>query len=201
MKTCVPDPGISRTGASYISHNICGCNYLCLPVIPASSTQVYEYILTPNSSPRCKKQTVRAMLASASCTVTITANDSKKTRPSESYRAHSGTNMKENQVETYYIYIINIVPQAWYLVSSSMNFWRCPESNSQISQCTCLISDNTLFRTEMCTFLFWTVRCRKWDQALMARYLNQWWALTITCPEPFRNKDRPLPGYGLTLWI
>ena len=79
-------------------------------------------------------------------------------------RAHSGTNMKENQVETYYIYIINIVPQAWYLVSSSMNFWRCPESNSQISQCTCLISDNTLFRTEMCTFLFWTVPCRKWDQ-------------------------------------
>ena len=34
---------------------------------------------------------------------------------------------------------------------------------SQIHQCTCPISRNGPFRTEMCTFLFWMVHCRVWD--------------------------------------
>ena len=31
--------------------------------------------------------------------------------------------------------------------------------NSQIPECTCSISHNAPFRTEMCTFLFWMVYC------------------------------------------
>ena len=36
----------------------------------------------------------------------------------------------------------------------------CNRVTSQIPQCTCSISHNVLFRTEMCTFLFW---CALWD--------------------------------------
>ena len=36
---------------------------------------------------------------------------------------------------------------------------RSHRSNRPVSQCTCPISHNTPFRTEMCTFLFWMVYC------------------------------------------
>ena len=35
--------------------------------------------------------------------------------------------------------------------------------NSQIPQCTCLISHNTPFRTEMCTFMFWNLHDGLWE--------------------------------------
>ena len=35
---------------------------------------------------------------------------------------------------------------------------------SQIPQCTCSISHNTPFKTEMCTFLFWVVHCGIWNR-------------------------------------
>ena len=38
---------------------------------------------------------------------------------------------------------------------------------SQIPQCTCSISHNTPFRTEMCTFLFWMVHCGIWDRCIV----------------------------------
>ena len=35
---------------------------------------------------------------------------------------------------------------------------------SQNPQCTCPISHNASFRTEMCTFLFWIVHCGTWNR-------------------------------------
>ena len=37
----------------------------------------------------------------------------------------------------------------------------------QTPQCTCPISHNTPFRTEMCKLLFWMVYCRIWDRCVM----------------------------------
>ena len=46
---------------------------------------------------------------------------------------------------------------------------RCPiiRPISQIPQCTCSISHNAPFRTEMCTFLFWMVHCGIWDRCIV----------------------------------
>ena len=38
---------------------------------------------------------------------------------------------------------------------------------SQIPQCTCSISHNAPFRTEMCTFLFWMVHCGIWNRCIV----------------------------------
>ena len=38
--------------------------------------------------------------------------------------------------------------------------------NSQIPQCTCPISHNAPFGTEMCTFLFWMLYCGIWDRRI-----------------------------------
>ena len=40
-------------------------------------------------------------------------------------------------------------------------------SNSQIPQCTCSISHNAPYRTEMCTFLFWMVHCGIWNRCIV----------------------------------
>ena len=39
--------------------------------------------------------------------------------------------------------------------------------NSQIPQCTCSISHNAIFRTEICTFLFWILNCLMWNRFIM----------------------------------
>ena len=39
--------------------------------------------------------------------------------------------------------------------------------NSQIPECTCSISCNALFRTEMCTFLFWMEHWGIWSRCIM----------------------------------
>ena len=38
--------------------------------------------------------------------------------------------------------------------------------NSKIPECICTISHNALFRTEMCTFLFWMEHCGIWNRFL-----------------------------------
>ena len=39
--------------------------------------------------------------------------------------------------------------------------------NSQISECSCSISHNAPFRTEMCTFLFWMKHCGIWNRCIL----------------------------------
>ena len=39
--------------------------------------------------------------------------------------------------------------------------------NSQIPECTCSISHNAPFRTEMCTFLFWMEHCGIWNRCIL----------------------------------
>ena len=39
--------------------------------------------------------------------------------------------------------------------------------NSQISECTCSISHNAPFRTEMCTFLLWMKHCGIWNRCIL----------------------------------
>ena len=39
--------------------------------------------------------------------------------------------------------------------------------NSQIPECTCSISHNAPFRTEMCTFLFWMGHCGIWNKCIL----------------------------------
>ena len=43
----------------------------------------------------------------------------------------------------------------------------CYWSNSQIPECTCSISYNAPFRTEMCTFLFWMEHCGIWNRCIL----------------------------------
>ena len=49
----------------------------------------------------------------------------------------------------------------------------------QIPQCTCLISHNALFRTEMWTFLFWMAHCGIWDKCIVGfmRLVYLFWAI------------------------
>ena len=42
---------------------------------------------------------------------------------------------------------------------------------SQIPECTCCISHNASFRTEMHTFLFWMERCGIWNRCIL-RFVN-----------------------------
>ena len=58
--------------------------------------------------------------------------------------------------------------------------------NSQISECTCSISHNAPFRTEMCKFLFWMEHCGIWNRCVlgfvklvppMMIKLASWWLL------------------------
>ena len=48
---------------------------------------------------------------------------------------------------------------------SSETIWNWP--NSQIPECTCSISQNAPFRTEMCTFLFWMEHCGIWNRCIL----------------------------------
>ena len=53
--------------------------------------------------------------------------------------------------------------------------------NSQIPQCTCSISDNAPFRTEMCTFLFWMEHCQIWSRCILQDLWNLSIMLRILC--------------------
>ena len=49
--------------------------------------------------------------------------------------------------------------------ASQEAMWYWP--NSQIPQCTCSISHNATFRTEMCTFLFWMMHWGIWNNCIV----------------------------------
>ena len=67
-------------------------------------------------------------------------------------------------------------------------YWEChlDGTNSQIPQCTCLISHNALFRTGMCTFLFWMVHCGIWDRCTVGFVKLVYFVHFSTC------KNRPV---------
>ena len=43
----------------------------------------------------------------------------------------------------------------------------------QAPQCTCLLSHNAPFRTEICIFLFWMVHCGIWDRCIVGLRISQ----------------------------
>ena len=53
----------------------------------------------------------------------------------------------------------------------------------QIPQCTCFISHNAPFRTEICTFLFWMVHCGIWDG---------WTVGLVNLVSQFSSSNRPI---------
>ena len=69
----------------------------------------------------------------------------------------------------------------WYTYSN--------RSMSLIPQCTCPISHNTPFRTEICTFLFWMVYCGIWDRCIMGFVKHFLLPSTFppTHPDPLQN--------------
>ena len=50
-------------------------------------------------------------------------------------------------------------------------------SNSQIPECTCSISHNAPFRTEMCPFLFWMKHCGIWNRCIQGSVKLVNWTL------------------------
>ena len=58
---------------------------------------------------------------------------------------------------------------------------------SQISQCTCPISHNAPFRTEMCTFLFWMVYFGVWNRCIV-RFVK-WIYCSRSSPENNGSTD------------
>ena len=55
---------------------------------------------------------------------------------------------------------------------------------SQIPQCTCPISHNAPFRTEMFTFLFWMAYCWIWEKVHCVICENVIWARSRNCGSP-----------------
>ena len=61
----------------------------------------------------------------------------------------------------------------------SRGIYRNPEHTAnrsipQIPECTCSISHNAPFRTEMCTFLFWMEHCGIWNKCILGFLIGQW---------------------------
>ena len=52
----------------------------------------------------------------------------------------------------------------WRMITLACYFINRPFS--QIPECTCSISHNAPFRTEMCTFLFWKEPCGIWNRCI-----------------------------------
>ena len=49
--------------------------------------------------------------------------------------------------------------------------------NSQIPECTCSISHNAPFRTEMWTFLFWMEHCGIWNRCILGFVKLVYWVI------------------------
>ena len=60
------------------------------------------------------------------------------------------------------------IQSAWLHYTSPCMHWiyRIKQA-PQTPSCTCPISNNTPFRTDMCTFLFWMMFCRIWDGCIV----------------------------------
>ena len=61
--------------------------------------------------------------------------------------------------------------------------------NSQIPQCTCSISHNAPFRTEMCTSLLWMVHCGKWNRWIVRFVRPVYWLLVLLVSMASLNED------------
>ena len=60
----------------------------------------------------------------------------------------------------------------------------CKRPNPHIQQCTCPISHKASYKTDMCTFLFWTVHCGIWCRRIVGcvrLVLNHWGGVTHIC--------------------
>ena len=90
---------------------------------------------------------------------------------------------------TYIAWFFNVLlcfTNEWpvYFITDCPSFLTKPLSNrpiSQIPECTCSISHNSPFRTEMCTFLFWMEYCGIWDRCILG-FVNwfscgDWWLM------------------------
>ena len=72
--------------------------------------------------------------------------------------------------------------------------------NSQIPECTCSISQNAPFRTEMCTFLFWMEHSGIWNRCILGfKKIGLFWIALITVTErgPVKFQIRYLAMYQL----
>ena len=67
------------------------------------------------------------------------------------------------------LYLIDLCSNSGWLlcVTSLATSWVYTWPNSQIPRCTCSISHNATFRTEMYTFLFWMVHCGIWNWCIV----------------------------------
>ena len=67
-----------------------------------------------------------------------------------------------------------------------------------LSQCTCSISHNTPFRTEMCTFLFWMVHCGIWNRCIVGfvNLVNY----SLLMPSPSRSRIHVMSGCRPSAW-
>ena len=61
--------------------------------------------------------------------------------------------------------VCNYLPLPLKPVSDTESSYNWP--NSQILECTCFVSHNYSFRTEMCTFLFWMEHCGIWTGCIL----------------------------------
>ena len=100
-----------------------------------------------------------------------------------------------HQQPWYWQYWIKIIP------SPNVNFnWPI----SQILECTCSISQNAPFRTEMCTFLFWMTHSGIWNRCIlgfvrlvycmpssMTRHTGHTWVTGSPLEQPSSEWDMP----------
>ena len=70
--------------------------------------------------------------------------------------------------EKCYIVLLWFGTSVFYPYPSGLLHWLWDNRPiSKIPECTCSISHNTPFRTEMCTFLFWMEHCGIWNRCIL----------------------------------
>ena len=85
-------------------------------------------------------------------------------------------------VQKLLVHHINQTKSAWFKDWGSTENCSaaCKWPNSQIPECTCYVSHNAPFRTEMCTFLFWMEHCGIWNRCILGFVKMVYFALGIT---------------------
>ena len=78
---------------------------------------------------------------------------------------HTVINMHTQMHDSNSLWMYAVTVGLWHHWSTVLR--SCERPIPQIPQCTCPISHNTPFRTEMCTFLFWMVYCGIWDRCIV----------------------------------
>ena len=65
------------------------------------------------------------------------------------------------------IHRVEVTIEVYDIFKLVYRYNNCNWPNSQIPKCTCSISHNAPFRTEMCTFLFWKEHCGIWNRYIL----------------------------------